>query len=54
MREDLKENSNMISSEHIKNGVLNITSEHPSSEYHFERNFQAKISPSNQSFEKQE
>ena len=46
--------SNMISSEHIQIEVLNITSEHPSSEDHFERKSQAKISPSDQIFEKQE
>ena len=32
--------------------MLTITSEHPSSENHFERKFQAKIYPSDQSFEK--
>ena len=44
----------MISSGPIQNEVLNITSEHPSSADHFERKFQAKISTSNQSFEKLE
>ena len=44
----------MFSSEHIQNKVLTITSEHPSSEDHFERKFQAKIYPSDQSDEKQE
>ena len=38
-------------SENIKNEVLTITSEHPSSEYNFERKPQDKISTSNQSFE---
>ena len=33
--------SNMFSSEHIHNGVLNTTYEQPSSEYHFESKFQA-------------
>ena len=47
--EDLKEKSNMFSAEHIQNEVLNITSEHPFFEYHFERKLQAKISPSDQS-----
>ena len=44
----------MFSSEHIKNEVLTITYEHPSSEYYFEKKFQVKISPSDQSLEKQE
>ena len=34
--------------------MLTITSEHPSSENHFERKFQAKIYPSDQSFEKKQ
>ena len=34
--------------------MLTITSEHPSFEDHFERKFQAKISPPDQIFEKQE
>ena len=34
--------------------MLTINSEHPSSEDHFESKFQYKISPSDQSFEKQE
>ena len=34
-----------FSSGPIKNEVLTITSEHPSSEYHFERKFQAKKLP---------
>ena len=38
MREDLKEESNMFSSEHIHNKVLTLTSEHPYYEDHFERN----------------
>ena len=41
-------------SENIQNEVCNITSEHPSYEYKFERNFQDKISKYNQSFEKLE
>ena len=44
----------MFSQEHIQNGVITINSEHPSSEYHFERKFQANISPSDQTFEKKE
>ena len=44
----------MFSSEHIKNEVVNITSEHTYSEDHFEIKFQAKISPSNQNFEQPE
>ena len=44
--------SNMFSSEHIQYELPTITSEHPYSEDQFERNFQAKISPSDQSFEK--
>ena len=42
------------SSEPIKNEVLTITSEHPSSEDQFERKFQAKVSTYDQIFEKQE
>ena len=34
--------------------MITIKSEHPSSTDHFERKFQAKISPYDQSFEKQE
>ena len=34
----------------FKNEELNITSEHPSSEYNLERKFQDNISPSNQRF----
>ena len=45
---------NMLSSEHIENEVLNINSEHPYYEDHFESKFQAKISPSNQIFEQPE
>ena len=44
----------MLLSEHIKNEVLTITSEHPYSENHFEKKIQYNISPSDQSFEKQE
>ena len=40
MREELKEKSNMLSSEHIENKVITL------------RKFQVMISPSNQSFEK--
>ena len=43
-----------FSSEHIKNEVLTLTYEQPSSEDSFERKFQAKISPSNQTFEQPE
>ena len=43
-----------VSSGPIKNEVLTIKSEHPSSADHFEKKFQAKISPSDPSFEKQE
>ena len=43
-----------FSSGPIKNEVLTVNSEHPSSADHFERKFQAKIYPSDQSFEKQE
>ena len=46
--------SNMLSSEHIQNEVLNITSEHPSYENYFKSKFQAKIYPSDQKFDKQE
>ena len=38
----------------IQNKVLTITSENPSSEDHFNRKFQAKMSTYNPSFEKQE
>ena len=41
----------MFSSKHIQNKVLAITSEHPYSEDHFERKFQAKIYSSDQIFE---
>ena len=37
-----------------ENEVITITSEHSSSEDHFEIKFQANISPSDQSVEKQE
>ena len=43
-----------FSSELIQNEVLTVNSEHPYSEDNFERKFQDKISPSDQSFEKQE
>ena len=46
--------SNMLSSENTKKEVINLTSEHPSSEDNFERNFQANSSPSDQGFEQQE
>ena len=55
MREELKEKSNMFSSEHIENKVLTIiTCENTSLEYHFESKFQARISLSDKSFEKEE
>ena len=38
----------MFSSKYIKNEVINITYDHPYSEYNFERKFQAKLSSSNQ------
>ena len=41
-------------SDNIQNEVLTITYEHPSYEYNFERKFQDKISPYNQSFEQTE
>ena len=41
-----------FSSGPIKNEILTINSEHLSSADHFERKFQAKVSPSDQSFEK--
>ena len=44
----------MFSKEHIKNQILNIISEHPSSEDHFESKSQDNIYPSNQSFEQPE
>ena len=43
-----------FSSGPIQNEVLTINSEHPSSADHFERKYQAKIYPYDQSFEKQE
>ena len=52
MREDLKEKSNMFSSEHIENKVLTTICEHPSSEYHFESKVLANISLSDQKNEK--
>ena len=54
LREDLKEKSNMFSSEHIQNEVLTLTSKHTSSEDKFERKLQAKIYPYGQSFERKE
>ena len=45
---------NMLSSEHIKNEVLTINSEHPYSEDKFDRKFQDNIFPYNQSFEQPE
>ena len=42
-----------LSSESIQNEMLTITPKHPSSEYHFESQFQAKIYSFDQSFEKQ-
>ena len=44
--------SNNLSSEHIENEVLTITCENPYYEDQLRRKFQAKISPSDQSFEK--
>ena len=44
----------MFSSEHIHNEVLAINSEYIYSEDHFEKNFQAKIYPSDKVFEQQE
>ena len=41
----------MFSWENIQNEVLTITSEHTSSEYHFDRKFQSKIYSSDQTFE---
>ena len=46
--------SNMFSSEHIKNKVLTINSEPPSYEDNSDTKFQYNISPYDQSFEKQE
>ena len=40
--------------QNIQNEVLTITSEHTSSEDHFERKSQYNISPYNQSFEQPE
>ena len=52
---DFKGNQQMepkkLSSEHITDDVLNLTSKNPSSEDNFERKFQANLSPSNQNFE---
>ena len=44
----------MFSSEHIENEMISINSEPPSSGYHFDTKLQAKLSPSDQIFEKQE
>ena len=49
---ELQKNPIILSSEHIQNEVFNITSEHPYSEDQFERKYQSKIPPSDQSFEK--
>ena len=43
--------SNILSSEHIQNEVINFTSEQTSSEDHFESKYQAKVSSSDQNFE---
>ena len=48
-----KEESNIFYSEHIENEVINLTSEAPSYENHFETKFQAKFDTYNQSFKKQ-
>ena len=50
----LKLKLNMFSSEHIKNEVLTITSEHPFSEDNFERKLQVKLYLSNKMFEQPE
>ena len=42
-----------LSLEHIKNEVLILTYEHPSSKDNFERKSQAKISPSDKILEKE-
>ena len=42
----------MFSAKHIKNEVRNFTSSPPSSEDYFGKKLQAKISPSDKSFEK--
>ena len=44
----------MFSSEHIQNEALAITSEYISYKKYLKSKFQAKISPSDQSFEKKE
>ena len=49
MSEYLEQKSNMLTSEHFRNEVPTVASGNPYSEYHFERNFQANISPSDQS-----
>ena len=52
-REKKKKETTKFSSEHIKNWVLNLTSKNQSYEDIFERKFQAKLSPSDKSLEKQ-
>ena len=51
MREDIKDKLNMLSSEHIQNQLLTINYQHP---YYgrVKRKSQAKISPTDQIFEK--
>ena len=44
----------MLSSENIENKVVTLTSETPSSKYHFETKPQANIYPFDKSFEKKE
>ena len=44
----------MFPSDHIKNEVLTLTSEHTSSEDNYDKKFQVSISPSDQMFEKLE
>ena len=54
LKEEHRDALRKFSSGTIKNEVLTLTSEHPSSADHFEIKLQAKISPSNNVFEKQE
>ena len=49
-KEEQHDKLRKFSSGPIQNKVLTITSEHPSSEDHFERKFKDKVSTSNESF----
>ena len=53
-KEEHHDDSRNFSSGPLQHEVINITSEHPYSEYHFERKPQDKISPYEKSIDKTE